>query len=596
MRTITLTTVAVLGCGCLSAQIQLALNTSPTSLQIDGSSQLLISLTNVNPSADTLIQNGDTLRFYFAMGDASILSIDGGPIVGGRGFQNGDWTVDMSAGLNPVTLVYQGANKIWPALESVAVSLNLNPPSYTTVGVIVLRVPTNGRYAGQEWQINSINIVAADLLPRGDTGPPGPQGPEGPQGPTGPQGPAGYGALGPVGPQGPAGPQGPTGRTGATGPQGLQGPVGPQGPAGPDYGTGTPGYLTYWTGAHALGNSLLFQSGVNVGVGTTTPGSSLDVAGDITMTGSLRMPTYSDNPNSGKLLQIQVGSFEYNLGVGINALTSNTIGFGGNVAAGPFALQVNTTGSANTASGHSALQGNETGSNNTATGNFALQSNQGGSYNTAIGASAMLGSTGSGGSNNTALGAFALWPTTSGNNNIAVGYQAGTQFNDGNSNNIHIGHQGEPPDNGTIRVGTPGTQTSFFAAGIRGVTTGNNDAVPVMIDSNGQLGTVSSSRRFKEDIHDMGDASSGLMRLRPVTFRYQKPFADGSKPMQYGLIAEEVAEVYPDLVAHSADGQIETVKYQVLDSMLLNELRKEHQKIQLLESRLAALEKLLDNR
>ena len=159
-------------------------------------------------------------------------------------------------------------------------------------------------------------------------------------------------------------------------------------------------------------------------------------------------------------------------------------------------------------------------------------------------------------------------------------------------------------DNGDIRIGTQGTnlinRTSFFAGGIRGVTTGNNDAIPVVIDSNGQLGTVSSSRRFKEDINDMDTVSSGLMRLRPVTFRYQKPFADGSKPIQYGLIAEEVADVYPDLVAHSADGQIETVKYQVLDSMLLNELQKEHKQVQeqaerirVLEARLAVLEKAL---
>ena len=175
----------------------------------------------------------------------------------------------------------------------------------------------------------------------------------------------------------------------------------------------------------------------------------------------------------------------------------------------------------------------------------------------------------------------------------------------------HRGHSGEPGflgrlgsegsahDNGTIRIGgsttlgDPAAQTSFFAAGIRGVTTGNNDAVPVAIDSNGQLGTIRSSRRFKEDIHDMGEASSGLLRLRPVTFRYRKPFADGSKPMEYGLIAEEVAEVYPDLVAHSADGQIESVKYQVLDSMLLNELQKQVEKVQSLETRLAALERVL---
>jgi hypothetical protein len=122
---------------------------------------------------------------------------------------------------------------------------------------------------------------------------------------------------------------------------------------------------------------------------------------------------------------------------------------------------------------------------------------------------------------------------------------------------------------------------------VRGVTTGENDAVPVVIDSNGQLGTISSSRRFKTDIQDMGDASRGLLRLRPVTFRYQKHFADGSQPIQYGLIAEEVEEVYPHLVARSADGQIETVKYQVLDAMLLNELQRQQAEIAELRDQLA---------
>lgn len=112
----------------------------------------------------------------------------------------------------------------------------------------------------------------------------------------------------------------------------------------------------------------------------------------------------------------------------------------------------------------------------------------------------------------------------------------------------------------------------------------------VVIDSNGQLGTVSSSRRFKEDIRDMNDASSGLLRLRPVTYRYAQPYADGGKPLDYGLIAEEVAEVYPDLAARGADGQIETVQYQKLTPMLLNELQKQARTILRLESRLAALE------
>jgi hypothetical protein len=184
--------------------------------------------------------------------------------------------------------------------------------------------------------------------------------------------------------------------------------------------------------------------------------------------------------------------------------------------------------------------------------------------------------------------------------NAACGYLVPRSNTTGANNTA----SGGSSDNGGIRIGTQGTnpiyQTSCFAAGIRGVTTGNNDAVPVVIDSNGQLGTVSSSLRFKEDVHDMDTVSSGLMRLRPVTFRYQKPFADGSKPIQYGLIAEEVADVYPDLVARSADGQIETVKYQVLDSMLLNELQKEHKQVQeqaemirVLEARLAVLENAL---
>jgi hypothetical protein len=220
----------------------------------------------------------------------------------------------------------------------------------------------------------------------------------------------------------------------------------------------------------------------------------------------------------------------------------------------------------NTAVGAGALANNTTGRGNTASGAFALNGNTTGGVNTASGAGALVGN-------------------TTGSNNIALGVSAAGNVSGGNSNNIHIGSAGSIGDNGTIRIGgntnlgDPATQTQFFVSGVRGITTANNDAVPVVIDSAGQLGTVSSSRRFKEDIEDMGDASRGLMRLRPVSFRYQKPFADDSKPIQYGLIAEEVAEVYPDLVAHSADGQIETVKYQVLDAMLLNEVQRQQKQI-----------------
>jgi hypothetical protein len=285
-----------------------------------------------------------------------------------------------------------------------------------------------------------------------------------------------------------------------------------------------------------------------------------------------------------------------NTATGDEALWSNTTG-SGNTATGWAALFKNTIGGYNTAVGDSALSSNTTGSNNTAIGDEALRSNTIGGYNTAVGDSALFNN--ATGSANTAIGENALASNTTGNNNIAIGYFAASYVS--GSNNIHIGNTGSASDSGTIRIGSstsffdchffggPGCdpQTSFFAAGIRGTTTANNDAVPVVIDSAGQLGTVSSSRRYKEDIQDMGDASSGLMRLHPVTFRYQKPFADGSKPVQYGLIAEEVAAVYPDLVAHSADGQIETVKYQVLDSMLLNEAQRQERTIHTLEQQLA---------
>jgi hypothetical protein len=143
---------------------------------------------------------------------------------------------------------------------------------------------------------------------------------------------------------------------------------------------------------------------------------------------------------------------------------------------------------------------------------------------------------------------------------------------------------GSSSDSHTIRIGTPGTQTSFYAAGVDGVTV--SSGVEVYINSSGQLGTVNSSIRFKEDIHDMGDASGAIFRLRPVTYRYRQSYADGSKPVDYGLIAEEVSEVYPDLVVKGADGQIQTVQYQKLTPMLLNELQKQHRLVEKMEKTL----------
>src|ERR1051325_2981147 len=148
-------------------------------------------------------------------------------------------------------------------------------------------------------------------------------------------------------------------------------------------------------------------------------------------------------------------------------------------------------------------------------------------------------------------------------------------------------------ESNTIRIGDSNgcspCYTRMFVAGVRGVTTGNDDAVPVLIDSLGQLGVVSSSRRFKEDIHDMGDASSALMKLRPVTFRYKQPYVNGTKPINYGLIAEEVEAVYPDVVAHSADGEIETVQYQKINALLLNEVQKQHRALEQLTAEIEVL-------
>jgi hypothetical protein len=290
-------------------------------------------------------------------------------------------------------------------------------------------------------------------------------------------------------------------------------------------------------------------------------------------------------------------SGSYNIANGYLALGLNTTGLG-NTASGALALESNTTGNNNTGTGYQALSGGATGSNNTAHGYQALESNSG-TNNVASGFQALqLNTTGM---QNTAAGAGALINSLSGSNNIALGYQAG--YNVLGSNNIHIGNTGVSGDSGVIRIGSA-SQTSFFAPAVNAAVSG----VAVLIDTaTGQLGVAPSSRRFKEDIQDMGDASSGLLRLHPVTFRYKQPFADGSKPIEFGLIAEEVADVYPDLVARSADGQIETVKYQVLDSMLLNEVQKQSeqnrqqteeirqqaQQIHLLEDRLAALESLL---
>ena len=260
-----------------------------------------------------------------------------------------------------------------------------------------------------------------------------------------------------------------------------------------------------------------------------------------------------------------------------------------NVFLGPFAGNATMTGGGNTGIGDDALAGNTDGNFNTATGNDALANNNTGSFNTANGFVALLKN--NGGSGNTALGVSALFNNTIGFENIAVGHAAGLNLTTGDFN-IAIGNPGVAGESATIRIGTGGTHTQAFLAGVRGVTTDMNDAVSVMIDSAGQLGTVSSSRRFKRDIEDMGDASRALTKLRPVTFRYRASHDPTDSP-QYGLIAEEVAEVFPDLVVYDKDGQPETVRYHVLVPMLLNEVQKDRKTIADLTARLEHLELLM---
>jgi len=247
------------------------------------------------------------------------------------------------------------------------------------------------------------------------------------------------------------------------------------------------------------------------------------------------------------------------------------------------------SGGANTAVGYGALQSNTFGGANTAIGTYALKANTAQTYNTAVGLRALENATGGG---NSGLGAGALG-NSSGLYNIGIGYNAGLFLTSGDSN-IYIGNFGpSSPESHTIRIGVNATvgnihHDTTFITGIYGTTTGLA-GLPVYVDTDGQLGTVVSSRRFKEDIRDMGTISERLLRLRPVAFRYRKSLADGSKPLHYGLIAEEVAQVFPELVVYGRDGKPEAVKYDLLPALLLNEFQHQNAKMTALSNQTSRL-------
>lgn len=297
-----------------------------------------------------------------------------------------------------------------------------------------------------------------------------------------------------------------------------------------------------------------------------------------------------------------------NTASGASALDSNTTG-SENTASGAFALTSNTTGNANTANGYEALESNTAGRDNTAGGENALGSNTIGSYNTASGKRALRSNTD--GDGNTATGGDALGSNTTGSYNTAVGYGAlnlnttgGRNIAVGNlaghyltgTENIAIGNAGIAGESRTIRIGDS-NQWATYIAGISGRS--SPGGIGVFVNGDGKLGTTLSSRRVKEDIREIADESEGLMKLRPVAFRY-KAEIDPTGLAQYGLIAEEVAEVYPDLVVVDRDGEPETVRYHLINALLLSEVQKQHRTAQAqereivaLRARLAALETAL---
>jgi hypothetical protein len=291
-----------------------------------------------------------------------------------------------------------------------------------------------------------------------------------------------------------------------------------------------------------------------------------------------------------------IGGIE-NTAVGYQALFSNTT-IGGNLGAfgtavGSQALYSNTTGAFNTAIGGEALYSNTTANDNTAVGGGALVFNVTGTANTGIGRQALISSTGDG---NTALGAFALSGVSTGNGNIGLGNNAGSFLTTGD-NNIYIGSQvGTNVESNQIRIGAQGTQVATFVAGISGTAV---TGTAVVVNGSGQLGVAASSRRFKDEIKPMDKASEAILALKPVSFRYKQEL-DPERAPQFGLVAEEVEKVNPDLVARGRDGKPYTVRYEAVNAMLLNEFLKEHKafleeqrKVQRLEAALDAVNQRL---
>jgi len=382
-------------------------------------------------------------------------------------------------------------------------------------------------------------------------------------------------------------------------------------------GDGVKNYISIWVTPNYLVSSAIYQaSGGSIGIGTTTPVAALDVNGGINSAttygvGGSSVVSIGSPADQNLFLGVEAGANnvagrgQANTFTGAQAGLSNTTGTQ-NTFYGAFAGSSNTTGIQNTFFGEAAGLNNTTGAGNTFAGFFAGYANTTGLNNTFSGYYA--GHTNITGDGDTFLGFGAGGSNTTGSENTFLGVNAGSNNTTG-SYDVYIANQGPASgtESNTIRIGDSLFHHATYIVGIYGST--SSGSVPVYINSSGQLGTLTSSLRFKEQVRDMGDSTDALMKLRPVTFLYKPEYDKGKRTLQYGLIAEEVAQVYPELVAYDNDGRPYSVRYQYITTMLLNEVQKQHrraeaeaklitaqeQKIDELEQRLSRLERVVGN-
>jgi hypothetical protein len=320
------------------------------------------------------------------------------------------------------------------------------------------------------------------------------------------------------------------------------------------------GGFTLWKNTDGSFNTAVGTAALlfNVGDQSTGEGIANTAVGAAAL---LFNTTGSDNTAVGVNALANNASSLYNTAIGASALALGTHGIH-NTAAGYGALTQNN-GSMNTAVGSYALNDNLDGAGNTALGRGAMEIYTGGNWNTAVGGSALTGSLGGNniGDDNTAVGYSALLDTA-GSANTALGRDAGRLAATG-SGNVYIG------------AGMTGVQGESDTTYVRNVYSSVTSARAVYVDSNNKIGTLSSSRRYKANIRPMNEASEAIYALKPVSFRY-KVEIEPTRPLSFGLIAEDVQKISPDLVTLDADGKVGSVRYDAVNAMLLNEFLKEH--------------------